>query len=438
MEYRGPGAMQSDDNGRVVYRVADLTRLIKSTLEEGIGPVWVEGEVSNLSQPASGHMYFTIKDEESQLRAVLWRGNQRFVKVAPKDGLLVRVFGEITVFERGGYYQLVVRALEPGGIGALQAAFEALKKKLQAEGLFDPGRKRLLPMLPQHVGVVTSPTGAAIRDILKVISRRFPNMHVVIAPVRVQGAGAAEEIAAAIDMLNARGALDVLIVGRGGGSLEDLWSFNEETVARAIARSRIPVISAVGHEIDFTISDFVADVRAATPSAAAEMLVESRSAFEQRLDALARRLAQGLQESLLVARNRFTAASASYVFREPAFAVRQYRQRVENLQTRQRHALAGRVREVQQRVDELGLRLPVRIQNRTAVAAEHLRRFEAQLRALNPLAILGRGYSVTMAENGRIVRAAGDVKVGERLTTRLHQGTLASEVIEKHDQEETK
>ena len=274
---------------RRVLTVTELTRLIKAALESEVGTVWVEGEVSNLRQPSSGHLYFTVKDANAQITAVLFRGDQQRLKFKPRDGLQVRVYGEISVYERSGNYQIIVRVLEEAGKGALQAKFEELKEKLQKEGLFDPARKKAIPLLPRHVGVVTSPTGAAIHDILNVISRRFPNLHLVLAPVKVQGEGAAREIAAAIEFLNRRGGFDVLIVGRGGGSLEDLWCFNEEIVARAIAASRIPVISAVGHEIDFTISDFVADLRAATPSAAAELVVGRKDAFEGTLDELTRR-----------------------------------------------------------------------------------------------------------------------------------------------------
>ncbi|OGV74134.1 MAG: exodeoxyribonuclease VII large subunit, partial [Lentisphaerae bacterium RIFOXYA12_FULL_60_10] len=255
--------------------VTELTRRIRAALEQGIGPVVVEGEVSNVRRPSSGHCYFTLKDETAQIAAVLFRGVLETLRIVPKDGLQVRVRGELTVYEKNGNYQILVRHLEETGRGSLQARFEQLKSRLQQEGLFDAARKRPLPVLPRHIGIVTSPTGAAIRDILQVLSRRFPNLHVLVAPVRVQGDGAAEAIAAAIDRLNQRADLDVLIIGRGGGSLEDLWAFNEEVVARAVFRSRLPVISAVGHEIDFTISDFVADVRAPTPSAAAEIVVRA-------------------------------------------------------------------------------------------------------------------------------------------------------------------
>src|SRR5512136_2779310 len=259
-----------------ILTVSRLTALIRSTLEENFEHVWVEGEVSNLSTPSSGHLYFTLKDAGAQLRCVMFKGAVRNLRFRLKDGMGLILRGRITVYEQRGDYQLIAEYAEPLGIGALQLAFEQLKERLVREGLFDESRKKPLPVLPQRIGVVTSPTGAAIHDILTVVNRRFANVQILIVPVRVQGDGAAAEIAAAIDDVNRYGAVDVMIVGRGGGSLEDLWAFNEEAVARAIARSRIPVISAVGHETDYTIADFAADLRAPTPSAAAELAVKDR------------------------------------------------------------------------------------------------------------------------------------------------------------------
>jgi exodeoxyribonuclease VII large subunit len=294
---------------RKVWSVSELARRIKGALEGAIGSVWVEGEISNLRRPASGHAYFTLKDAAGQLRAVMFRGAVAGVAMPLKDGLLVRGFGQVTMYEAGGDVQIVLKRLEAAGEGELMRRLELLKKKLAAEGLFDEERKRPLPALPQHVGVVTSPTGAAIRDILQVLDRRFANLHVVIAPARVQGAGAAEEIAEAIGRLNALGGLDVLIVGRGGGSLEDLWCFNEEVVVRAIVRSAVPVISAVGHEIDWTLSDFAADVRAPTPSAAAEMVVKGKDELERRVADARRRLALGARAAALAFRPRLDRAA---------------------------------------------------------------------------------------------------------------------------------
>src|SRR5216684_3755323 len=261
---------------RRVYTVSELTGQIKGTLEGAFPAVWVEGEISNLRMPSSGHAYFTLKDEGAQLSAVLFRGRGRRVRFEPEDGMHVLAFGGLDVYAARGQYQLVVELMEPQGLGALQLAFEQLKRKLEAEGLFDEGRKRKLPVFPRVIGIVTSPTGAAIRDMLNIIGRRFGDLHILIAPVRVQGDGAPGEIIQALLNLQAVAELDVIIVGRGGGSIEDLWAFNDEGVARAIVDCRVPVVSAVGHEIDVTIADLVADARAPTPSAAAALVVPKK------------------------------------------------------------------------------------------------------------------------------------------------------------------
>ena len=324
-----------------------------------------------------------------------------------------------------------MRKVEEAGKGSLQEAFEALKEKLAAEGLFDESRKKRLPLLPQHIGLVTSPTGAAIRDILNVLSRRFPNLHMVIAPVKVQGEGAAQEIAAAIDLFNARGGLDVMIVGRGGGSLEDLWCFNEEVVARAIARSRIPIISAVGHEIDFTISDFVADLRAPTPSAAAELMVGQKVAFEEQLQQDASRLARALCHQAQEMRSRLRVASGSYVFREPRNLVRQFAQRIDAVRATMSHALQSAGRERRDRLDRLTLRLSHHMILQTSTFRQDVKRLSSQLKALSPMAVLDRGFSITRLESGAIVRDPVDVGVGAILRTQVAGGTLDSKVISK-------
>jgi len=422
------GAGKTMTQKRKIYSVTELTRKIKSTLENAVGEVWIEGELSNVRRPSSGHMYFTIKDEKAQIAAVLFRGSQRGMSFVPSDGILVRAFGEITVYERNGNYQVIVRRLEEGGKGSLQAQFEKLKEKLREEGLFDESRKQPLPALPQHVGIVTSATGAAVRDILNVVSRRFPNLHIVIAPVSVQGQSAASEITAAIDTLNRVGGFDVVIVGRGGGSLEDLWCFNEETVARAIARSRIPVISAVGHEIDFTISDFVADVRAPTPSSAAEIVVGRKDAFEEALRERSRALVRAVREAALRCRNRLLRAGGSYVFQEPRNLVLRGRQNLDSLHVRMKHGMRGRIRETRQRVDDAGLRLLHSTRMGRRGAGQELRRLETQLRALSPVAVLERGYSITYdAKTGGIVRSITGVKTGCSLRTRVTDGDILSE-----------
>jgi exodeoxyribonuclease VII large subunit len=346
----------------------------------------------------------------------------------PRDGMRVRAHGALTVYDRDGSYQIAVRRMEEGGKGSLQAAFEALKKKLAAEGLFDVDRKRKLPLLPQHIGVVTSPTGAAIRDILNVLGRRFPNLHVVIAPARVQGAGAAEEIAGAIGLLNRLRQVEVIIVGRGGGSLEDLWCFNEEIVARAIAHSDIPVISAVGHETDFTICDFVADLRAATPSAAAEIVVGRKDEFLKTLQNRSRLMSRLLKHSLIDVKSRFRAAARSYVFREPGNAARVYRQRLERLHTQTRHALERQFREGQQETDDLAMRMTHALKLVFASRVQQVHGLERQLNAFNPLAVLKRGYSITLNAEGRAIRQAHEVKRGDRILTKVGEGEFTSEV----------
>jgi exodeoxyribonuclease VII large subunit len=411
-----------------VWKISELTRRIKGALEEEFGSVWIEGEISNLRRPASGHAYFTLKDETSQLRAVMFRGALAGVKFALKDGQLVRGFGQITVYEAAGEYQILLKRLEPAGEGELMLRFEALKKKLAAEGLFAAERKQPLPALPQHVGIVTSPTGAAIRDILQVLDRRFANLHVVLAPVRVQGAGAAEEIAAAIDLLNARGGLDVLIVGRGGGSLEDLWCFNEEVVVRAIARSRIPVISAVGHEIDTTLSDYAADVRAPTPSAAAEMVVKGKDELERRVADLRRRLALGARAALVGWRNRLERAARTPGLRDPLQVVHGLQQRVEFLAVRLQYALAGLPRLVRQRAETAARRMELVLRMRMDENRRALKHAEAQLRLLNPMAVLARGYSLTRLRDGRILRSAAAAVPGMQLVTEFADGTVPSTV----------
>lgn len=416
------------ETGRRVFQVGELTRWIKSILETEVGSVWVEGEVSNVRRPASGHLYFTIKDDVGQLAAVMFRGDQRSLRLAIKDGEHVRAFGSITVYERGGNYQIIVRQIEAAGQGALQARFEALKAKLLQEGLFDAARKRRLPLLPQHIGIVTSPTGAAIRDILNVINRRFPNLHVVVVPVRVQGEGAADEIAAAIDVLNVHGGIDVMIVGRGGGSVEDLWCFNEEVVARAIARSAIPVISAVGHEIDFTISDFVADLRAPTPSAAAELVVSRKEEFAEHIGVLDQRLRQALEQLALRARNRLIGLASSPVFREPRHAVDGYRHRLEQAGLRMRHGLQSRLMDVQQGVDDVGTRMLHRVQMRLQADLERVRLLTGQLAALNPLAVLRRGYSVVTDPSGCVLRSVRDTAAGRAIVARLADGAVDASV----------
>ncbi|HKX04656.1 MAG TPA: exodeoxyribonuclease VII large subunit, partial [Methylomirabilota bacterium] len=307
---------------------------IKSSLEETFPAVWVEGEISNLRTPSSGHAYFTLKDDTAQLRCVLFRGRGRRVAFQPEDGMQVLAFGGLDVYVARGEYQLVVELLEPKGVGALQLAFEQLKRKLEAEGLFDAGRKRPLPVFPRTIGIVTSRTGAAIRDMLHVIDRRFGELRILVTPVRVQGEEAPGEIVRALRDLQTVEALDVVIVGRGGGSIEDLWAFNDERVARAIAACRVPVISAVGHETDFTIADFVADLRAPTPSAAAELVVREKEQVGRAVVELYQSLKQVMAERLERERERVEVLARRRVLTDAARALRDWLRRLDELTTR--------------------------------------------------------------------------------------------------------
>jgi exodeoxyribonuclease VII large subunit len=440
-----------------VLTITELTRGIKLLLEDRYPTVWIEGEISNLRVPASGHFYFTLKDANAQIAAVMFRGMAGSVKFKLRDGLQVVACGQIGVYEKSGQYQIICRQLMPKGLGALQLAFEELKQKLAREGLFDPARKKPIPMLPQRIGLVTSPTGAAIRDFLNVIGRRYPNIHIVVNPVRVQGDGAAAEIAAAIDQFNALHAdrtlpVDVIIATRGGGSLEDLWSFNEEIVARAIARSVIPVISAVGHEIDFTIADFVADLRAPTPSAAAELVVKPKAELAGQLDQFQRRLDKDLRLRVTQLRQRFRDLAGSYVFRQPAEVIRQYQQQVDGLSHRLRQSTDSSIVNRRHRVtaarDVIRLLSPrvmlsrwrerltgheQRIQAAYGrIRQLHRHRFDnvrAKLDLLSPKSTLERGYSITLdAVTGKILRSVSDAPAGARLRTKLVDGDVESVV----------
>jgi exodeoxyribonuclease VII large subunit len=435
---------------RAILTVSALTALLRTHIESVFSDVWVEGEVSNLRVPSSGHAYFTLKDPASQIRAVLFRSVGQALRFGLKDGMRLVCRGRVTVYEPRGDYQVVVEYAEPKGIGALQLAFEQLKERLAAEGLFDPARKRALPNFPRRIGVVTSPTGAAIRDIIQVLHKRFPAVDILINPVTVQGTGAAAEIAQAITELNELGGSDVLIVGRGGGSLEDLWPFNEEIVARAIAASRIPVVSAVGHEIDFTIADFVADVRAPTPSAAAELVVRDRKEIRNQMQGLRERAAHAVRTGLRDRRRRVDAERRSLV--DPAALVERAMQRRDDLEIRLRLALVARVRDVRAAVEALRhdvllqsplhrirqklalvphvrMRLEQRIQVTLALWRRSIQDAAEMLHSLSPLAILGRGYSITRRwPDLTLLRAASDVAPGEAVHVRLASGELVCEV----------
>ena len=414
---------------RRIYQVAEITRLVRTILEDEIGTVWIEGEVSNLRRPASGHLYFTLKDASSQLSAVLFRGNQRTTEEV-KDGAKLRVQGEITVYERSGNYQIIVRNVENVGTGSLQEQFEKLKQKLAAEGLFDDDRKQALPFLPRHIGIVTSETGAAVRDILHVLTRRFPHLHVLLAPVAVQGDTAATQIAQAIETLNCRKDIDVILVGRGGGSLEDLWAFNEEVVARAIAASRIPIVSAVGHEIDFTISDFVADARAPTPSVAGEIVVRELSAFVELISNPQRRMKRALQHAVQLMRQRLTTCQRSYVFKDPTKLLAEHHQRLDGFFRNIQHTIVSALQQKQQRLDESNVTLTHLVTVTIERKQQQLERLGSQLRALSPWAVLQRGYSLTRMADGTILSRAEDARPDDVLVTTLAKGVLKSSVTD--------
>jgi exodeoxyribonuclease VII large subunit len=430
------GELFPTETGRRVLSVSELTAQVKRLLEKQVGQVWVTGEVTNLRAQSSGHIYFTLKDATSQLSCVLFSREKVLHRELLADGQKVLLQGDVTVYEARGQYQLIVRAVELQGIGALQIAFEKLKQKLAAEGLFAPERKRPLPKYPQRIGLVTSPTGAAIRDVLHVVQRRNPGLEIILAPCRVQGEGAAEEIAAAIRLLNEFNIqhstlnIQLILVTRGGGSLEDLWAFNEEIVARAIFESAIPVVSAVGHEIDFTISDFVADVRAATPSAAAEIITEGVFASRQFIEDLAQRMARA----------------------HPRRRLNEFLQRLDDLQTGLSRCAKQGAREQRVAWQNLATRLsrvrPAQLlkQRRELLKAGrhrlrelgrvHLRNWgnrlgttEARLRLLGPEQVLSRGYSITMdVASGKVLRDAAKVKAGQKLKTRLKAGEILSRV----------
>jgi exodeoxyribonuclease VII large subunit len=456
MEVSGSTPWAPDAAGeRRVLSVSELTRRIRQLLEDQFPFIWVEGEISNFRVPGSGHYYFVLKDASSQIRAVMFRTQQRLLRFRPEDGLHVLCQARVTVYEPRGEYQLLVDFMEPRGLGALQLAYEQLKRRLAAEGLFDEIRKKPLPFLTQRLGVVTSPTGAAIRDIIQVARRRYSNLEIYLYPVRVQGEGSAEEIAAGIRAFNEEFPVDVLIVGRGGGSWEDLWSFNEEVVVRAIYRSRIPVIAAVGHEIDVTLADLVADVRAPTPSAAAELVAQLKESLETRVAEFLRRLEKRVGQILSLARERLE--SRERRLRHPAVRLADVRLRLDESGQRLEAALRRLIDTRRQRLLRLQGNLMLLSPARTVAVLraslrqglanldflmwrllerkrQHLERAAVRLETLSPLAVLARGYSITTSwPEGRLVRSVRQVQRDDRLRIRLHEGSLDCRVTDVHD-----
>lgn len=437
---------------REVLSVSQLNSRARLLLEDVFAQVWVEGEISNLARPASGHVYFTLKDKNAQVRCALFRQNALRVRQALRDGLAVKVRGKVSLFEGRGDYQLILDSLEPAGDGALRLAFEALKEKLSAEGLFASDSKRALPAHPQHIGIVSSPTGAVIRDIISVFARRAPHVELTLVPTAVQGREATAQIVRALQLAD-RGSFDALILARGGGSLEDLWCFNEEAVARAVAACQTPIISAVGHETDVSIADFVADVRAPTPSAAAELLAPSSADIRQRLEGLRQRLLLRMRERLQ--RERATLDGLTRRLRHPGERLQQQAQRVDDLEQRllraiDRRLCAGQERlarldtrlgaqhpgralaMLRQRLEHLSARMPRAMQERLTSRRQQLQGLAQTLNAISPLATLSRGYSILIDEHGQAIRAASQTQPGQRLKARLGEGELQVRVEDNH------
>lgn len=399
--------MKNEQKEKHIYSVSELTKYIRVIIEDSFPGVWVEGEISNFVLHTSGHMYFTLKDAGSTLKCAMFKRANEKLKFKPQNGMKVICFGSVSVYEARGDYQLIAEEIEPKGVGALQLQFQQLKEKLAKEGLFDERHKVPIPHLPTRIGIVTSPTGAAIRDILNIVRRRFSNIEIIINPVKVQGEDAKDEIASAIRQFNKLKNIDVMIVTRGGGSLEDLWPFNEEVVARAIYDSAIPVISAVGHEIDYTISDFVADFRAPTPSAAAELVIPRKEDLASLIDTALARLRNALTGRIDILAHKLAALRDSYILRQPLNIITQY----------------------EQRIDDLAKSLGISIDHLVKMRSENFRFLAGKLDSLSPIAILSRGYSITTKlPDGVIVKNSGTLKKDDIVETRLGKGKFRSRV----------
>ena len=454
-----PAPVPEEPPRRRILTVSQLTAQVRGLVESRFSAIWVEGEISNSRVWNTGHMYFTLKDPGAQIKAVMFRSALRALRFTPRDGVRVVARGHLSVYDPKGEYQIICEHLEPEGLGALQLAFDQLKQRLSEEGLFDPARKRPLPVLPRKIGVITSLDGAAVRDILHVLRRRHPNAHIVIRPTRVQGEGAAREIAAALRAICRVSGVDVVIVGRGGGSIEDLWAFNEEIVARAMARCPVPTISAVGHETDVTIADFVADLRAPTPSAAAEMVVAKKDEFVSRIDRLSHRV-----RSVIATRFHRSEARLRALEARPGLAGFRGRialraRDVDEFTDALKQTMRGRIMRSQRTLDTLRRTLEtfdlrrrlVRVRARLTAAdatlatasatARHradrrLRGAAARLEALSPLGVLARGYAVCWnADRSAVIRAADNVEIGDHVRVTLGQGELECAVTERHRSE---
>jgi exodeoxyribonuclease VII large subunit len=421
------------DFQRRIYSVSELSAEIREMLERRFTDIWIEGEISNFKSSAAGHLYFTLKDDRAQLPAVCFRNAARFLRFRPENGKHFRARGRITAYEGRGEYQLIVEVLEPAGLGALQLAFEQLKERLEKEGLFRIDRKRLLPPLPRRIGIVTSPTGAALRDVLTVLKRRHNALHILIYPSEVQGPNAAAQISDGIDYLSTQTDVDVILITRGGGSMEDLWPFNEERVARAIVRSQKPVISAVGHEVDFTIADFVSDLRAPTPSAAAEIVIQSKEVLSQRIAQLENRLHGSIRYRLSTLRHFLASKVGSRGFAVAEAQVRRLVQRVDDLGFRilQFGRPGTLTKSSAHRVELCEHRLNHAMEQAIRKSQQSFSRVAGTLDALSPLAVLDRGYAVCQKPDGRVVREADSVDVNSRVRIRLSRGSLTAIVTSR-------
>ncbi len=436
---------------RRIWLVRQLVEHVSEQVEQEYGDIWVEGEISNCRPAPSGHLYFTLKDADAQLPVVLFRRQALLLRFKPEDGLHVLVRGRVSVYAQRGQLQLVGETIEPVGAGSLQLAFEQLKERLKLEGLFDAARKRPLPAFPRSVGIVTSPTGAVIRDFLNIIGRRHAGLNVIVCAAAVQGEQAAGEVEAALAQLNTSGLVDVIVLARGGGSLEDLSAFNSERVARAIVASNLPVVSAIGHETDFTIADFVSDLRAPTPSAAAELITEAQHRIAERVQSLGNRLERAIRFQLLHARQKLESAPLDRAERRTTAMLHRLSQRLDDFAFRMETSVSGLVRMRQREVAGLAAdvlhheprRMLARMRERLGVGGTRLERslertlrrwgarveaLDARLRSLSPLAVLERGYALVLGEDGTVIRSATQVAQGDRMRTRLSDGEFSSTV----------
>ena len=448
-------AFEEQQSVRRIWPVRDLVEQIREQVEAGYADVWVEGEISNLRPAPSGHIYFTLKDAEAQLPVVLFRRQALLLRFRPEDGLHVLVRGRVSVYSQRGQLQLVAETMEPVGAGSLQLAFEQLKQRLRAEGLFEAGRKQSLPAFPRSVGIVTSPTGAVIRDFLNIVNRRHSGLNVLLFPVSVQGDSAAAEIEFAVAELNASGMVDVIVLARGGGSLEDLAAFNSERVARAIAASRLPVVSAIGHETDFTIADFVADLRAPTPSAAAELITEAQHTVAERVENCTNRLERAARFQLLQARQQFEQHSVhraewrltsllqrlgqrldDFGFRIEAALNSQLRERMRDAEVLSaavlRHDPRERLSLTRERIAAGRTRLDRALERTLSAATVRVGALDARLHSLSPLAVLDRGYALVQSADGALIRSTAQIAPGDCVTTRISDGVFTSRVETKN------